>query len=167
MLTHTGWPKRLRLMTAVVMMSLALFVQPASAQEPDWTWQNSLPQGDGLAGVWGSSGSDVFAVGWDGTILHYDGSSWSSMSSGTSNGLAEVWGSSGSDVFAVGSWGTIVHYDGSSWSSMSSDTSHRLEGVWGSSGSDVFAVGNYGTILHYSGGGNFLFLPLVVKDFAP
>jgi hypothetical protein len=50
---------------------------------------------------------------------------------------------------------------------MSSGTNDTLHGVWGSSGSDVFAVGNYGTILHYSGGGNFLFLPLVVKDFAP
>ena len=28
-------------------------------------------QSSRLNGVWGSSGSDVFAVGWDGTILHY------------------------------------------------------------------------------------------------
>jgi hypothetical protein len=30
--------------------------------------------------VWGSSGSDVFATGKSGTILHYDGSTWSLMS---------------------------------------------------------------------------------------
>jgi hypothetical protein len=65
--------------------------------------------GDTLDGVWGSSGSDVFAVGEDGTILHYDGSSWSSMSSGTGEWLYGVWGSSGSDVFAVGDSGTILH----------------------------------------------------------
>ena len=62
--------------------------------------------------MWGSSGSDVFAVGEDGTILHYDGSGWSAMSSGTTNELYGVWGSSGSDVFAVGDGGTILHYDG-------------------------------------------------------
>jgi hypothetical protein len=73
MLTQTSWSKRLWLVTAVVMMSLALFVQPAYAQEPDWTWQNPLPQGNPLWGVWGSSGSDVFAVGDWGTVLHYDG----------------------------------------------------------------------------------------------
>ena len=67
----------------------------------------------GLYGVWGSSGSNVFAVGDSGTILHYDGSSWSAMSSGTSNSLSGVWGSGGSDVFAVGTAGTILHYDGS------------------------------------------------------
>jgi hypothetical protein len=32
--------------------------------------------------VWGSSGSDVFAVGDKGTILHYDGSAWSAMDDG-------------------------------------------------------------------------------------
>ena len=57
-----------------------------------------------LYGVWGSSGSDVFAVGGNGTILHYNGSAWSSMTSGTTNNLLGVWGSSGSDVFAVGEW---------------------------------------------------------------
>ena len=62
--------------------------------------------------MWGSSASDVFAVGQNGTILHYDGSSWSSMSSGTSNELLGVWGSSASDAFAVGSWSTILDYSG-------------------------------------------------------
>jgi hypothetical protein len=53
-------------------------------------------QGTSQGGVWGSSGSDVFAVGSNGTILHYDGSSWSSMTSGTSAWLFGVGGSSGS-----------------------------------------------------------------------
>jgi hypothetical protein len=102
-------------------------------------------------GIWGSSGSDVFAVGEYGTILHYDGTSWSSMVSGTTNHLTGVWGSSGNDVFAMGEYGVILHYDGSSWSFMEIDTTYNLNGVWGSSGSDVFAVGYAGTIFHYDG----------------
>jgi hypothetical protein len=104
-----------------------------------------------LTGIWGSSGTDVFAVGSRGTILHYNGSTWSSMSSGTTAYLNNVWGSSGSDVFAVGDGGTILHYDGSAWSSMTSGTTNYLRGIWGSTGSDVFAVGSSGTILHYDG----------------
>ena len=46
--------------------------------------------GQHLYGVWGSSGSDVFAVGDSGTILHYDGSTWSAMSSGTTVPLRRV-----------------------------------------------------------------------------
>jgi hypothetical protein len=104
-----------------------------------------------LSSVWGSSGTDVFAVGGTGTILHYDGSTWSPMTSGTTNNLSSVWGSSGTDVFAVGNFGTILHYNGSAWSAMISGTTNNLSSVWGSSGTDVFAVGNFGTILHYNG----------------
>jgi hypothetical protein len=108
-----------------------------------------------LRGVWGSSGSDVFAVGDRGTILHYNGVSlsWSPMTSGFSDTLINsVWGSSGSNVFAVDWSGTILHYNGVSWTPMYSGTTKWLWGVWGSSGSNLFAVGLSGTILHLPGG---------------
>jgi len=116
-----------------------------------------------LYGVWGSSGTDVFAVGASGVILHYNGVTWSPMTSGATQWLHGVWGSSGTDVFAVGSGGIILHYNGSTWSSMSSGMTlpyRDLNGVWGSSGSDVFAVGYesddypgivYNNIWHYDG----------------
>jgi len=102
-----------------------------------------------LHNVWGSSSSDVFAVGPRGTILHYDGNDWNSMSSNTTENLYGVWGSSSSDIFAVGSEGTILHYDGNIWNSMTSNTTKTLYSIWGSSYSDVFAVGSDGTILRY------------------
>jgi hypothetical protein len=67
---------------------------------------------DYLGSVWGSSGSDIFAVGDHGTILHYDGTAWSTMTSGMTDWLYGVWGSSDSDVFAVGYNGTTLHYGG-------------------------------------------------------
>jgi CubicO group peptidase (beta-lactamase class C family) len=104
-----------------------------------------------LNSVWGSSGTDVFAVGESGTILHYDGTVWSPMDSGSYNFLTTVWGSSDRDVFAVGWGGTILHYDGNSWTHMNSGTFKSLWGIWGTSGDDVFAFGDGGTILHYDG----------------
>ncbi len=104
-----------------------------------------------LYAVWSSSSNDVFVTYDSGNILHYNGSTWSNMSSGTSNILLGLWGSSGSDIFAVGYSGTILHYNGSAWSTMTSGTSERFNSVWGSSASDVFAVGSNGTILHYNG----------------
>ena len=71
-----------------------------------------------LNGVWGTSPTNVFAVGGEGTILHFDGANWSPMASNTSNTLNAVWGTSASDVFAVGNMGTIMHFDGSVWVSM-------------------------------------------------
>jgi hypothetical protein len=66
-----------------------------------------------FAGVWGSSASDVFAVGaykLGKSIMHYDGSSWLLMTNGINAALSGVWGSSASDVFAVGWNGMILHY---------------------------------------------------------
>src|SRR5215813_11752680 len=117
----------------------------------NWRWRNPLPQGNLLFGVWGSGASDVWAVGWSGTILHWDGSAWTSVSSSTPTTLFGVWGSGASDVWAVGWAGTIVHWNGSAWATASSGTTNPLWGVWGSGASDVWAVGHSGTIVHWNG----------------
>ena len=60
--------------------------------------------------VWGSSASDVYAVGSGGKILHSTGlNNWSLSPSGTIAHLYGVWGSSASNVFAVGYQGVILH----------------------------------------------------------
>ena len=120
---------------------------------PEWVPLNPLPQGTAISlrAVWGASGSNIFVVGDNGTILRYNGSVWGSMTSGTANDLNGVWGSAGNDVYAVGTNGTILHYNGSTWNTMTSNTPHYLKGVWGTTGADVFVVGDNGTILHYNG----------------
>lgn len=124
----------------------------------------ALPADDlSLSEVWGSSPTDVFAVGGGGTILHYDGSAWRSMESGTAAHLRGIGGSAPNDVFAVGSDGVILHYDGATWTSMPSGTEETLTGVVALSPTDVFAVGgsrkpppggsyeHSGVILHFDG----------------
>jgi uncharacterized protein YjdB len=51
-----------------------------------------------LNGIWGTSATNVFAVGDVGTILHYDGSSWAPMASGTTSSLSAVGGTSATDL---------------------------------------------------------------------
>jgi hypothetical protein len=89
---------------------------------------NTLP----LHAVWGSSDSNVFAVGggWDaasgdlvGVILHYDGDAWSEMDSRIDWPLYGAWGTGDDNIFAVGGgWldpegphGVVLRYDGSAW----------------------------------------------------
>jgi hypothetical protein len=104
-----------------------------------------------LRGIWGSCARDIFAVGDNGTVLHYDGSTWSHMISGTTEWLNAIWGNSPTDVFAVGGSGVILHYDGSIWSETDLGTKEGYLSVWGTSGMDVFVGGNCGSILHYDG----------------
>lgn len=102
-----------------------------------------------LNDVSGSSWNNIFAVGMNGRIIHYDGSAWTVMGSGVTDQLNGVWSSSQDNAYAVGAFGTILHYDGSAWST--DLTSPSLYGIWGSSSEDVFAVGERGTILHTNG----------------
>jgi hypothetical protein len=103
----------------------------------------------GLYGVWGSSSSDVWAVGDSGTILHYQGGKWSSVTSGTTDDLNAVFGMSAAKIWAVGAGGTILHYNGLGWSAQTSGVSNNLFGIWGSTATgDLYVVGGAGTILH-------------------
>ena len=111
-----------------------------------------------LEDIWGSGANNMVAVGFDktrstGTILHYDGTSWTQQLSLPEIELQSVWGAAANDVFAVGSHiqspaGAIMHFDGTAWSEMTgpslaagSDAVVMWRSVWGSSGHDVFAVG--------------------------
>lgn len=85
------------------------------------------PRTPTVAGVWGSSGSDVWAVGWvylpDKTAYqdatwHYDGASWTDVSAVTGSGFGHVTGTAPNDVWLYGSPG-IRHWDGTAWTTMS------------------------------------------------
>jgi hypothetical protein len=88
----------------------------------------------------------VFAVGYYGSILHYDGTRWSAQRTSPTIYLFAIWGASETNVFAVGD--SILHYDGTGWSAQRVAPTF---GVWGSWANDVYAVGDYGSILHYDG----------------
>jgi hypothetical protein len=127
----------------------------------EWASQEGFEAGPeesiGLFSVWGSSDSDVFAVGstFDGQfglslVFHFDGTNWRRMTvpGDVLPSLADVWGSSASDVYAVGldqrpspTEGTVLHYDGSTWSPIYHEPGLNLTTVWGSSAEDVFAAG--------------------------
>ena len=113
-----------------------------------------------LTSVWGSGPDDVWAValGLQGspltaspTVLHWDGSAWSSVESGTTHPLWDIWGSTADDVWAVGDFGTVAHWNGTAWSASSAGLNASLNSVWGSSSGDVWAVGTNGAIAHWDG----------------
>ena len=70
--------------------------------------------------MWGPSYEDMYAVGDGGTILHFDGTSWTKMQSGTTKNLYSIWGTNDQNIWAAG-WDVhhaiseILHYDGTSW----------------------------------------------------
>ena len=116
-----------------------------------WCWQNPLPQGNVLEALWVRTPTDVWAVGWGGTVLRFDGTTWQLVPSGTTEYLHGVWGSSASDVWVVGSNGLIRHFDGSAWATFDSGTTNWLQAIWGTGANDVWIAGWYETTLHWDG----------------
>ena len=106
-----------------------------------------------LYSIW-ASGTDLYAVGEGGIILHSSGGSWSSESSSPSvtTDLYDVT-SSGGNLFAVGAAGVILKRNtGAFWTKETSNTVRDLHGLVGTPSGDVYAVGNNATVVRYTGG---------------
>lgn len=104
-----------------------------------------------LHGVWGAGGSEAWVVGKQGTILRWNGSTWSQVASGTSRNLYAIWGLGPTDVWTVGAQGTILHWDGTAWSAVPSGTTADLLYVHGNGFGELLASGRGGTLLRWNG----------------
>jgi hypothetical protein len=112
-----------------------------------------------LRSIWVAPAPDdeAFAVGDNGTILHWDGTTWTSMTSPSDPWfgfrLNGVWGWSPTNVFAVGESSMLLRYDGSAWTQVAVDALADFTDVWGSAGNNVFVVAGdrSGIILHRCG----------------
>lgn len=65
-----------------------------------------------LTAVWGSAKNDVWAVGSNGTVLHWDGVAWVTTPTTRVNTFNAVWGSGPNDVWIASATDTIFHADG-------------------------------------------------------
>jgi hypothetical protein len=104
---------------------------------------------DGLTDVWASSRSDVWVVGDDAIIGHYDGTSWKRTLAG-SPFKTSIWGSGPSDIYALDTFG-LVHFDGSMWTEVRLDAGGGGGQVWGTGASDVWVMTDSSDLSHFDG----------------
>ncbi|MCL6635151.1 MAG: DUF4430 domain-containing protein, partial [Peptococcaceae bacterium] len=80
-----------------------------------------------LYAVWGTSRDNVFACGENGTVVRFDGSGWTTVTSGlTTKYLAQIKGN-GPDVYAFTSYyKEMLHYDGAQWE-LISDVPQKIQ----------------------------------------
>ncbi|MDB4993111.1 MAG: Glucosyltransferase-I precursor [Myxococcaceae bacterium] len=99
--------------------------------------------------LWAAGPNELFVVGDEGSIQHYDGNAWTKQSSGTTRRLTAIWGTGPDDVFAGGN-GALLHYDGTAWTpeSFPDGGAFGFTDIWGSGRSDVWAVGTNGVVFH-------------------
>jgi hypothetical protein len=114
------------------------------------TWSKSTLGFADLDQVWGTSASDLWAVG-AGVVEHWDGSTWTAVAKPftTNFPISDVWGASANDVWAVSMTEGFMHWDGTQWSAAAAPAT-GFSGLWGSASDDVWARGTSG-FAHFDG----------------
>ena len=97
--------------------------------------QMSTPSNATVFGIWGTSATDLWAVGGQPAaagavfVWRYDGTNWVDAPGLPSIPIAsyfKVWGRSATDVRIVGMDGVILHWDGTTFTQPKSPTTQRL-----------------------------------------
>lgn len=107
--------------------------------------------GEEFRGISGSSDSNVIAVGKNGGIYHYNGSSWVKNAFVSNEELNDVEVVNASLAYAVGKKGKVVIYNGTGWSTLPAPNGEELLGVWAASASEVWVVGKMNSLYRWNG----------------
>ena len=107
-----------------------------------------------LYAVWGASSSAIYAVGAGGTILKFDGTSWSTMPSGVTTTLRAV--SAPRDntarVLAVGDNGTILELSGATWKAFgTAPPTFQITSVAANTANNIYIAGASGNYQRWDG----------------
>jgi hypothetical protein len=122
-------------------------------KQPSGTTQN-------LNGLWGSSATDLYAVGNAGTIVHSRGDGqWIAQTSGTTATLNAIWGSSTTDLYVAGESIVLRSSGDGHWRS-ETPPGASYQAVWGSGAGDVYIAGIIG-LAHSTGDGTWTAQPPV------
>lgn len=121
-----------------------------------WATLPSSPGPQDLYGVWGTSPTNVYAVGTSSLIARWNGVKWTaedvSALVGGSATLEGVYGSGPTDVWVVGdTQGVVLHSTGNGgWTRTTiTGVTAELFAVWVAGDGAATAVGDLGTVVHY------------------
>jgi len=64
----------------------------------DFKWENLFT----INSIWGTSSKNFYVVGNGGNIVHYNGSSWQKIESGTEIGILDICGNDKDEIYAIG-----------------------------------------------------------------
>jgi hypothetical protein len=125
---------------------------------PAATTTNSNLNGVHVIGTNGNStGNFGFAVGDGGFILQFNGTTWTKITSPTTQNLEAVLVVSATEAWAVGAAGVILKWNGTAWATVTSPTTTQLNAITmldatlSGTAQSGWAVGNAGVAVTYNG----------------
>jgi len=132
------------------MLAIFLFLVIAT-DAPAQPWIKMASLGDIYAyDILSFSDHDIYVVGYEGIIFHYNGNDWQKITVPTIMPIWGIWGPDSNHVYAVGGGGVILFYNGQDWVTMNSGTRQWLYDIWGVDTETIYAAGA-GVILKFDG----------------
>jgi hypothetical protein len=108
-----------------------------------------------LYAIHGTADNDVWAVGYGGVVIHWDGATWTSTKIDGVTYVQSVWASNPRDVWVTaseqGAESKVLHYDGAAWTVAMVSMGDRVGSVWGAAANDVWVAADSGNVLHWDG----------------
>jgi hypothetical protein len=116
------------------------------------SWQNRSQGNPDYWDTYTASATDAYAIGTLGTIQHWNGTTMTADTSGTTQTLAAITSPAAGEYWIVGAAGVTLHKVGAgSWTLVQAPTATFLYDVIATSPTDLWAVGSGGLILHGDG----------------
>ena len=114
------------------------------------------PYSEHLGPIWGHDAKNIFIVSRGSpastqqvTMLHYDGTTFTSRPLAVGVKINDMWGSGPDNVLAVGDGGVVYRFDGKQWKAVKFLGTNDLRAIWGSGPDNIWAVGD--GIFHFNG----------------
>jgi hypothetical protein len=122
----------------------------------EWDTSNALGlHPNELTALWGASRRSLWAVGRGGTVLRFDGASWTQVDVNTTEWLTSVAGHDGDEVWAAGTSGTVLHLAGARWTPVSAGGAAQewFTGVQAPSAGEAWLSSNSGHLYRATAAG--------------
>lgn len=105
-----------------------------------WAWDNPIPQGNPLLGLFGDGAGQVLAVGAYGAVVRAQGGAFAALDAPSREDLNAVWAARSGEVFVGGARGVILRLDGAGFRPLNSGTSRPIRALTGSGPNEVYAL---------------------------
>jgi hypothetical protein len=100
---------------------------------------------------WGSSSTDIYAIGDAGLFKHWDGLAWSDAPAPSTFRPSALFGWAANDIAALDDAGAVWHFDGTAWTQLAFPYPNlQPRYLWGTSLHDLFIVSDT-AVFHYDG----------------
>ncbi len=115
-----------------------------------WQTEPSSPTGSALNDVWGLASGEVYAVGEQPDLFHYDGAGWSAVASLPNARKYGMWADGSPTVYAIGWCSDLVRYDGVSVDQSNCQSPAIGQATWPIASDTVLTVGVLGSSISFT-----------------